>query len=133
MGAWAAITGMAVFILAAAVLLSGCIGESYSEDRNGTTIAVKPGDAIRISLSETPSTGYVWNVTLTGDLEITKTEFSSLGALTGMPGGDSGTRKWYLIPGNAPVQKFTALKMRSVDDPSRAVDRFEMTFVPTWG
>lgn len=59
---------------------------------------VKPGEEIRISLDETPSTGYAWNVTLTGGLVLTKTEFGSLGALSGMPGADSGTRTWYSPP-----------------------------------
>jgi len=116
----------ALFILAL-LASAGCLGQTYDEDRNGATIPVRPGDTIRIGLSETPSTGYLWNVTLTGDLVITETGFFSLGSFIGPPGGDSGTRSWTLTAGHASVQKFSAIKVRG-DDPSWAWDRFEMTF-----
>ena len=115
-------------VLAIAPISAGCLGGSYDAKSNGATVSVKPGEEIRISLDETPSTGYVWNVTLTGGLVLTKTGFGSPGSLSGMPGADSGTRTWVLTAGDAPVQGFSALKMRRGDDPSRAVDRFGMTF-----
>jgi predicted secreted protein len=116
-------------VLVIAMISAGCLDQSFDAGSNGTTAAVEPGETVHISLDETPSTGYVWNVTLAGDLVVTKTEFGSLGALTGMPGGDSGTRTWYLTVGQAATQKFSAVKMRRGDNPERIVDRFEMTFV----
>ncbi len=116
-------------VLVIAMISAGCLEQSFDAGSNGTTAAVEPGETVHISLDETPSTGYVWNVTLTGDLVVTKTEFGSLGSLTGMPGGDSGSRTWYLTIGTSPVQKFSAVKMRRGDNPERIVDRFDMTFV----
>ena len=120
-------------VLVIAMISAGCLGQSFDAGSNGTTAAVEPGETIRISLDETPSTGYVWNVTLAGDLVVTKTEFGSLGALTGMPGGDSGSRTWYLTIGTSPIQKFSAVKMRRGDNPERIVDRFEMIFAVETG
>ena len=115
-------------VLAIAMISAGCLEQSFDAGSNGTTAAVEPGETVHISLDETPSTGYVWHVNLTGDLVVTKTGFGSLGSLTGMPGGDSGSRTWDLTIGTSPVQKFSAVKMRRGDHPEVIVNRFEMTF-----
>jgi len=120
-------------VLAIAILSAGCLGQSYDAAGNGSVVSVTPGQEIRISLGETPSTGYVWHVNLTGDLTLTGTDFSSLGSLTGMPGGDSGTRTWDLTIGTSPVQKFSAVKERSGGGETQIVDQFEMTFVAGTG
>lgn len=114
-------------LLAVLLAAAGCLAPSYGHEQNATTVEARPGDTVRVSLDETPSTGFVWNVTLSGDLAIAKTGFGSLGDLSGVPGGDSGTRTWTLTVGTAPVQKFSAVKMRPHG--TLVVDEFEMTFV----
>jgi len=120
---------LGVFILILTIVVAGCMEKTYDYSSNGATVHVKPGDTILVSLGQTPSTGFVWNATVTGDLAITKKEFGSLGALSGMPGADTGTATWHLTAGQAATQKFTAIKMRPGENITRVIDQFEMTFL----
>ena len=119
---------LGVFFLILTIAVTGCMEKTYDYYSNGATVHVKPGDTFRVSLGQKPSTGFVWNATVTGDLMITKKEVESLG-LSMMPGNDAGTATWYLTAGKAATQKFTAIKIRPGEKITRVVDNFEMTFL----
>ena len=119
---------LAGLFLILTIAVTGCMEKNYDYYSNGATVHVKPGDTFLVSLGQTPSTGFVWNATVTGDLLITKKEFGSLG-LSMMPGNDAGTATWYLTAGKAGTQKFTAIKIRPGENITRVIDNFEMTFL----
>ena len=119
---------LGVFFLILTIAATGCMEKTYDYYSNGTTVHVKPGETILVSLGQKPSTGFVWNATVTGDLLITKKEFGSLG-LSMMPGNDAGTATWHLTAGEAATQKFIAIKIRPGENITRVVDNFEMTFL----
>ncbi|MDD5188085.1 MAG: protease inhibitor I42 family protein, partial [Methanoregula sp.] len=59
-------------VLGCVLLVTGCIDtHSYTQGNNGSIIKVQPGDTVTITLGENPSTGFIWNVTTSGDLVIT--------------------------------------------------------------
>jgi predicted secreted protein len=105
--------------------------KSYDFSSNGATVPVTPGEIIRISLGENPSTGYRWNVSLTGDLVITGEEYGSsniIGEIFGLVGG-GGTRTWHLEAGQAGgTQKFTAILKRPWMPTTGDEKTFEITF-----
>lgn len=110
------------------IAVTGCMEKTYDYSSNGATVHATPGDTILVSLGQTPSTGFVWNATVTGDLVITKKEFESRG-LSMMPGNDAGTAIWYLTAGKAVTQKFTAIKIRPGENITRVVNQFEITIL----
>ena len=110
------------------IAVTGCMEKTYDYSSNGATVHATQGDTILVSLGQTPSTGFVWNATVTGDLVITKKEFESRG-LSMMPGSDAGTATWYLTAGKAVTQKFTAIKIRPGENITRVVDQFEITIL----
>ncbi|MFA4825033.1 MAG: protease inhibitor I42 family protein [Methanoregula sp.] len=126
-------TGMIVTLAILAVVLSaaGCLGQTYGSGNNGSTIRMAPGDTAVISLAENPSTGFVWNVTTTGDIKITGDGYSSgnpIGELMGMV-GSGGSRTWHISIGNDPIQTFSADLRRPGEPVNRTLRSFEITFI----
>ena len=126
------ITGMAVMCIILAVVLSaaGCLEQTYSSESNGSIIRMEPGDTALISLGENPSTGFIWNVTTSGDLSITGDKYSSgnpIGEIMGMI-GSGGSRSWHLTIGNDHVQTFSAKLRRPGEPVNRTLSTFEITF-----
>jgi predicted secreted protein len=125
-------TGMLVVFVVLVVLLSaaGCLEQSYGSGSNGSVIHGEPGDTAVISLGENPSTGFVWNVTTRGDLEITGNGYSSgnpVGEIMGMV-GSGGSRTWHLSMGKDPIQTFSAELRRPGEPVNRTIRAFELTF-----
>jgi inhibitor of cysteine peptidase len=121
----AALAVLAIFLSAA-----GCLEQTYSSESNGSMIHVKPGDTAVISLGENPSTGFVWNVTTSGDLGIAEGGYSSGNPVGEMMGGVGfgGARTWRLSMGNDRIQRFSADLRRPGEPVNRTLRSFEITF-----
>jgi predicted secreted protein len=118
-------------ILGSMLCVAGCIdGSSYTRGSNESVIQAHPGDVVSITLAENPSTGFVWNPTMTGDLTITGRTYTSgnpVGEMMGMV-GVGGSRTWRLKVGNDHTQTFSAVLQRPGDPANRTMDTFTITF-----
>lgn len=58
------------FAAVVAATASGALlpDKAYGADADGTTVSLKKGEALRVSLPENPSTGYSWDLTLSDGL-----------------------------------------------------------------
>jgi inhibitor of cysteine peptidase len=83
----------------------------YNESDNGATVAVKPGKTFVVALNENPSTGYIWNTTLTQGLQLVTEDFVQ-NPSTGMAG--AGGIHYWVIKGVNEMgpQSFTAIYAR---------------------
>jgi inhibitor of cysteine peptidase len=119
-----------VCIATTLVISAGCLQQTYGSESNGSIIRMEPGDTAVISLGENPSTGFVWNVTTRGDLEITGDGYYSgnpVGEIMGMV-GSGGSRTWHLSMGKDPIQRFSAELRRPGEPVNRTIRAFEITF-----
>jgi predicted secreted protein len=65
-----------------------------------------------IVLAENPTTGYMWNATLSPGLELQSSDYRQDDAAPGMV-GVGGTRTWVIVAKESGDQKFSALYRRS--------------------
>jgi len=95
-----------------------------TRERSGETIALQKGQAIRLILPETPTTGYRWSFTTAG-LDIAGDGFAE--DAEGLIGG-GGARTLQLVATRAGGAVVKATLQRSWEDPGQAVDRCEFHF-----
>jgi predicted secreted protein len=119
-----------MMILAVVLLVAGCLDRSFNRNNDGSTVQVTPGDTVTIALGENPSTGFVWNETISGDLTITNKEYTSgnpVGEMMGMVGG-GGYLRWHVTIGSDSIQTFSAVLRRPGDPVNRTFDTYSITF-----
>jgi predicted secreted protein len=120
-----------MMILAVVLLVAGCLDRSFNRNNDGSTVQVIPGDTVTITLGENPSTGFVWNETILGDLTITNKEYTSgnpVGEMMGMVGG-GGYLRWHVTIGRDNIQTFSAVLRRPGDPVNRTFDTYSITFI----
>jgi len=85
---------------------------TFTEADNGKTGDITRNTRFAIVLAENPTTGFMWNATLSPGLELQSTDYRQDDAPTGMV-GVGGTRTWVIIAKNIGNQKFSAIYRRS--------------------
>jgi predicted secreted protein/putative hemolysin len=85
---------------------------TFTEADNGKTGDITQNTRFAIELAENPTTGFMWNATLSPGLEVQSSDYRQRPAATGMM-GVGGTRTWIIIAKDLGNQKFTAIYRRS--------------------
>lgn len=129
-----ALFGMAVIAIACMVAVSACtatvtptatptaspspvatptatpnVSASFDLSNNNATVSVKNGDIFQITLEENPTTGYLWNASVTSGLTIVNDTFLPSSTAVGAP----GLRQWQVQANAVGTQTFSAVYMRS--------------------
>ncbi|WP_321508036.1 protease inhibitor I42 family protein [uncultured Methanoregula sp.] len=79
---------------------------------NGRTSDIAQGTRFAVELAENPTTGFMWNATVSPGLVIQSSDFSQDPASKGLVGA-GGTRTWVIVAKDQGLQKFSATYMRS--------------------
>ena len=83
---------------------------SFNQSDNNKTVSVKSGDIFQVTLEENPSTGYMWNASVTSGLNVINTTYlPSNTTLAGAP----GLRQWNVEATDMGNQTFSAVYTRS--------------------
>lgn len=85
---------------------------TFTETDNGKTQNVAQGSHFAVQLQENPTTGYMWNATVSSGLVIKSSDFSQTPAAAGLV-GSGGTRTWVILANDTGDQKFSASYRRS--------------------
>ncbi len=95
----------------------------YNESANNSTVIVSTGKEFVIELRENPTTGYMWNATVTSGLTILNDTYTMDAAPGGMV-GVGGTHSWILAGTEAGLQQFRATYMRSWENVTGSEEKF---------
>jgi putative hemolysin/predicted secreted protein len=79
---------------------------------NGKTTDIAQGTRFAVELKENPTTGFMWNATVSSGLEILSSDYQQDKAAPGMV-GVGGTHTWVLLAKDLGTQKFSAVYRRS--------------------
>ncbi len=101
--------------MVASIPTAGSETYSYTDADNGKTVAVPVTNHITITLNENPTTGYMWNATVTPGLTVMKDVYN---APNSNLAGASGTHTWDLVAMQKGSQKFSAVYRRSWETPT---------------
>ncbi len=82
----------------------------YNESDNNKTVALALGSPFIVRLDENPTTGYSWNVSVTGGLNITDDTF--IPPTSGLIGA-GGIHTWSMLTTKTGLQEFSGVYMRS--------------------
>jgi len=85
---------------------------TYTEADNGKTGDIAQNTRFAVQLAENPTTGFMWNATLSPGLELQSTDFRQSPAAAGMV-GVGGTRTWIILAKDTGNQNFSAIYRRS--------------------
>ena len=85
---------------------------TFTEADKGTTGTIAHNSRFAIVLAENPTTGFMWNATLSPGLELQSSDYRQNDAAPGMV-GVGGTRTWVIIAKDLGDQKFSASYRRS--------------------
>ena len=85
---------------------------TFTEADNGKTGDIVQNTRFAIDLAENPTTGFMWNATLSPGLELQSSDYLQSPAAPGMV-GVGGTRTWVIITKDPGNQKFSAVYRRS--------------------
>jgi predicted secreted protein/putative hemolysin len=85
---------------------------TFTEADNGKTGDITRNTRFAVVLPENPTTGFMWNATLSPGLELQTSDYRQNDAPTGMV-GVGGTRTWVILAKNIGTQKFSAIYQRS--------------------
>ncbi|MFA4876553.1 MAG: protease inhibitor I42 family protein [Methanoregula sp.] len=100
----------------AAATPSPVVGEkkmvTFTQADNGKTSNVSEGSRFAVQLAENPTTGFMWNATVSPGLVIQSSDFSQDAASKGLTGA-GGIRTWIILAKDTGSQKFSATYMRS--------------------
>ena len=125
------IAGFAVLCLAAALLVAGCMSSApqktyeFNESNNEDTVDVTVGSEMILSLDENPTTGFEWNMTITG-LEIVNDEYLPSDT-SGQMVGSGGTHVWYLKANEVGTATIMGIYKRSWEETTGEEMAFDMT------
>lgn len=98
----------------------------YTAADSGKTVPLGLQQTLSIRLPENPTTGFVWNATVTDGLVIVDTAYSPDAQATGMV-GVGGTRNWTVRGAKAGTQQFSAVYARPWETNQTAADQFNLT------
>ncbi len=101
---------------------------TYEADINTTALAMIIGETVRVSLAANPTTGYEWNVTNTSGLAIINETYVIDAHSEGMV-GVGGVQEWILEAVEAGNQTFSAVYMRSFEEPTGEEDTYTLDVV----
>jgi len=79
---------------------------------NGNSTDISQGTRFAVQLWENPTTGFVWNASVSPGLAIQSTDYQQEKAPEGMV-GVGGTRTWIIVANDPGTQKFSATYPRS--------------------
>jgi predicted secreted protein len=85
---------------------------TFTEADNGKTQDITQNTRFAVVLPENPTTGFMWNATLSPGLELQSTDYHQNDAPAGMV-GMGGTRTWVVIAKDTGDQKFSVIQRRS--------------------
>lgn len=85
---------------------------TLTEADNGKTTDITQNTRFAVALDENPTTGFMWNATLSPGLELQSSDFSQRPAAPNMV-GVGGTRTWIILAKNMGNQTFSAVYLRS--------------------
>ncbi len=85
---------------------------TFTESDNGTTGNIAHNTRFAIVLAENPTTGFMWNATLSPGLELQSSDYRQNDAAPGMV-GVGGARTWVIIAKDPGSQRFSASYRRS--------------------
>ena len=85
---------------------------TLTEADNGKTENITQNTRFAVVLAENPTTGFMWNATLSSGLELQSSDYLQNDAPSGMV-GVGGTRTWVIIAKDLGDQKFSAVSKRS--------------------
>lgn len=88
-------------------------GEIYNESSNGTTVSTPTNGTFIVMLQENPTTGYIWNVTVTSGLTITNDTF--LPPTSGLMGA-GGVHEWSVEAIQMGQQQFNGIYKRPFEN-----------------
>lgn len=87
--------------------------EIYNESSNGTTVSTPTNGTFIVMLQENPTTGYIWNVTVTSGLTITNDTF--LPPTSGLMGA-GGVHEWSVEAIQMGQQQFNGIYKRPFEN-----------------
>jgi len=99
-----------------------------NERQNTATVCVNQGDIITVKLPENPTTGFLWNLSVTPGLHVMNRIFVPSDT-TGRLIGSGGTRVWDISAIAAGEQKIQAIYKRSWEPANGTEMAFAMTIV----
>jgi predicted secreted protein/putative hemolysin len=85
---------------------------TFTESDNGKTSDITQGTRFAVELAENPTTGFMWNATISPGLVIQSSDYRQDPTSKGLTGA-GGTRTWVIIAQDPGIQKFSATYMRS--------------------
>lgn len=85
---------------------------TFTETDNGKTESIAQGTHFAIQLKENPTTGFMWNATVSSGLEIQSSDFSQPPSAANLV-GSGGTRTWVILAKDLGNQKFSGTYRRS--------------------
>jgi predicted secreted protein len=95
---------------------------------NGDILTIPANQRVLVSLNENPTTGYMWNVTVSKGLSIVSNTYI-------LPNttliGAGGIREWVLAPDTVGTYTFKAAYIRPWEGVSSAADTFSLVIVAT--
>ena len=89
------------------------IGNVYNESSNGTTVSVPTNGTFVVMLQENPTTGYIWNVTVTNGLTIVNNTF--MPPTSGLMGA-GGVHTWSVQAIQNGAQQFNGIYKRPFEN-----------------
>ncbi|WP_342678727.1 protease inhibitor I42 family protein [Methanofollis sp. UBA420] len=99
---------------------------AFNETANGTAVNATVGDIVGISLRENPTTGYLWNATLSSGLTLLNDTYTVDPHSEGMV-GVGGTHLWLVRADAAGNQTFSAVYKRPWENTTGTEDTFSLT------
>lgn len=100
-----------VAVIAAAASAALMPRKTYGYDDAGKTVVVKRGEALRVSLPENPSTGYSWNLTVSGGLYVAGDQYVP-DDTSGLRVGSGGIHTWDIKANGIGLQQITGVYRR---------------------
>ncbi|MCK9593277.1 MAG: protease inhibitor I42 family protein [Methanoregula sp.] len=123
---YSALLGLGIMLMLI-LLVSGCTQQAatptpvptegkkmftFTETDNGKSGDITQNTRFAIVLAENPTTGFMWNATLSPGLELQSSDYRQNDAPTGMV-GVGGERTWVIVAKDLGDQKFSATYRRS--------------------
>lgn len=85
---------------------------TFTEMDNGKTESIAQGTSFAVQLNENPTTGFMWNTTVSSGLVIQSSDFTQTPQAAKLD-GSGGTRSWVILAKDLGAQKFSATYRRS--------------------
>ncbi len=123
---YSALLGLGIMLMLI-LLVSGCTQQAatptpvptegkkmftFTDTDNGKSGDITQNTRFAIVLAENPTTGFMWNATLSPGLELQSSDYRQDDAPAGMV-GVGGKRTWVIVAKDAGDQKFSATYRRS--------------------